>query len=329
MRDANLIGGVLIVWATIDVVGEYASSPTAQIGRVALLPLTSSVFAVVGGLLALALVGVGLIRLGHTSLEPLRHRASLIGELRFAATLQDMRSVIVLHRELAQELPRSRPWWQRHSDRGGPCWQRDWRGLARWPISRIVRTVVLAVVVALAAAGLWHGIDAFVLLAGVVVFLIGVDAVEGLAQETDHAERPEQYPIVWGELVVAHLLAPAVILFALVTVAMLAAAALTGNVTDLVVGVITVVPAALAGVVAAGLSVVIGAPPPTLYLDIGFPEFTTLWLVLRQLLGTPPGDRRLRAGRGRATTCSSTPVRARRPPVPRSVQPSSPRRFRS
>jgi hypothetical protein len=45
-----------------------------------------------------------------------------------------------------------------------------------------------------------------------------------------------------------------------------------------------VVPAVLAGVVAAGLSVVIGAPPPTLYLDFGFPELTTLWLVLRQVL---------------------------------------------
>ena len=39
----------------------------------------------------------------------LRDRARLVGELRFAATLQDMRSVIVLHRELAQELPRTQP----------------------------------------------------------------------------------------------------------------------------------------------------------------------------------------------------------------------------
>ena len=83
---------------------------------------------------------------------------------------------------------------------------------------------------------------------------------------------------------VAHLFAPALILVALLVTAMLATAAITGSASDLAVGAITVVPAALAGVVAAALSVVIGAPPPTLYLDFGFPELTTLWLVLRQVL---------------------------------------------
>jgi hypothetical protein len=284
VRHANAIGGLLVAWALVDVVGEHASSPTAQVARVAVWPLTSSAFVALGVVVPLALVGLGLIRIGHASLEPLRERARLIGELRFAATLQDMRSVIVLHRELAQELPRARPWWQRHSHRGGPCWQRDWRGLARWPVSRILRTVVLAAVVALSAVGLWHGVDALVLLAGITLFLVGVDAVEGLAQETDHPERPEQYPVVWGELVIAHLLAPAVILLGLALVALLASAAITGSAADLAVAAITVVPAALAGVVAAGLSVVIGAPPPTLYLDFGFPELTTLWLVFRQVL---------------------------------------------
>lgn len=284
VHAANAIGVVLVAWAAIDMVGDLASSPTSQVARVALLPITPSALAVLGLVLPVALVGVGLLRLGHTSLEPLRHRARLIGELRFAATLQDMRSVIVLHRELAQELPRSRPWWEHHSGRGGPAWQRDWRGLARWPVSRVLRTVVLAAVVALAGVGLWHGVDALVLLAGLTLFLVGVDAVEGLAQEHDHAERPEQYPIVWGDLVIAHLFAPAVILIGLMVAAVLATATITGSASELAVGAITALPAALAGVVAAGVSVVIGAPPPTLYLDFGFPELTTLWLVLRQVL---------------------------------------------
>ena len=29
---------------------------------------------------------------------------------------------------------------------------------------------------------------------------------------------------------------------------------------------------------------VLGAPSPTLFLDFGFPEFTTLWLIIRQVL---------------------------------------------
>jgi hypothetical protein len=284
-RDANLVGGLLVAWAVVDVVTGHATSPTAQIGRVALLPLTWSAFAIVGIVLPLALAVVGLARVGHTSLEQLRHRARLVGELRFAATLQDMRSVIVLHRELAQELPRATPWWRARATRGGPVWQRDWRGLARWPASRVVRAVAFAVVVALAGVGLWHGVDALVLLAGIALFLLGVDAVEGLAQETDHPERPGQYPVVWGDLVLSHLVAPAVILFGFALVAALAVGAITASVDALAVAAITVVPATLAGVVGAGLSVVMGAPPPTLYLDFGFPELTTLWLVLRQVLG--------------------------------------------
>jgi hypothetical protein len=284
-RDANVVGAAVVVWAAIDVAAGYASSPTAQLGRVALLPLTWSALAIVGVVLPLVLVGVGLARVGHTSLEQLRDRARLVGELRFAATLQDMRSVIVLHRELAQELPRTTPWWHARGSRGGPAWQRDWRGLARWPMSRVARAVAFGVVVALAGVGLWHGVDALVLLAGLALFLLGVDAVEGLAQETDHPERSEQYPVVWGELVLSHLLAPAVVLFGFAVAAALAIGAVTGSVDALAVAAITVVPATLAGVAGAGLSVVMGAPPPTLYLDFGFPELTTLWLVLRQVLG--------------------------------------------
>jgi hypothetical protein len=284
-RDANLIGAVIVLWSAADVATGHATSPTAQIGRVALLPLAWSALAVVGMVLPIALAGVGLARVGHTSLEQLRDRARLVGELRFAATLQDMRSVIVLHRELAQELPRATPWWSSHATRGAPAWQRDWRGLARWPMSRVARAVACAAVVALAGVGLWHGVDALVLLAGIALFLLGVDAVEGLAQETDHPERPEQYPVFWGDLVLSHLLAPAVLLFGFAIAAVLLIGVATGSLDALAIAAITIVPITLAGVAGAALSVVMGAPPPSLYLDFGFPELTTLWLVLRAVLG--------------------------------------------
>jgi len=38
------------------------------------------------------------------------------------------------------------------------------------------------------------------------------------------------------------------------------------------------------GAVGAATSVVIGAPPPTMFLDVGFPEFMTMWLILRQII---------------------------------------------
>jgi hypothetical protein len=280
---ANVIAAVLVAWSVVDVATKTATSPTAQVGRVALLPLDWSWAAVLGVMLVVALAASGLAIVGNVSLEPLRRRARLVSELRFAATLQDMRSVIVLHRELAQELPRARPWWNAARVPGSACWQRDWCGLARWPVARVVRVSVLAALAGLAAVGVWNGTDAFVALAGVVMYLIAIDAVEGLAQEADHADRSSLLPMRWGDLVLAHIAAPVCVLTALLLVAVAVFGGVSGS-AALVVAVIVVVPVALVGAVAAAVSVVMGAPPPTLFLDIGFPEFGTVWLIVRAVL---------------------------------------------
>ena len=281
-RVANAIAALLVLWSVLDVATGTATSPTAQLGRIALLPLTTSPLAVIGALWPLALLAAALAVAGGVSLEALRRRAYLLGELRFAATLQDMRSVIVLHRELAQDLPRSRPWWSVGTRFGGACWQRDWRGIARWPLSRYARVVVLAAAAGLALDGVWRGTDAFVVLAGVFVFLVGVDAVEGLAQESDHPVRPQQYPVAWGELVQSHLFAPGALLLGLGVIGLAAWWLVSGSATALAVGAIVLVPVAVAGTLGAALSVVLGAPSPTLFLEFGFPEFTTLFLIIRQ-----------------------------------------------
>src|SRR5581483_5391666 len=134
-------------------------------------------------------------RIGDSSVEAAERRARLVGELRFAATLQDVRTVIVLHRQLAQQLPRSRPWFG-SGERGGrrsqpvtglrACWRRDWQGVARWPGNRLLRQLVLGLLAGTALAAAWNGTPALVLAAGIALFLAGLDATEGLAQETDH-----------------------------------------------------------------------------------------------------------------------------------------------
>jgi hypothetical protein len=282
---ANVVGAALVVWAVVDVVAHTATSPTAQIGRFALLPLDASAFAALGVILALGVVAVGLAVIGGGSLEQLRRRSYLLGEMRFAATLQDMRSIIVIHRELAQDLPRSTPRWNAGSSRrGGVAWQRDWRGIARWPLSRLLRVVLLAAAAGLACAAVWQETYALVVVAGVVVFVMGIDAVEGLAQETDHPALPEQYPVGWGDLVISHLVAPVALLAVLGVIGAVAFWLVSGTATALAVAAVVEVPVAVAGAVAAALSVVLGAPSPTMFLEFGFPEFTTLWLIVRQVL---------------------------------------------
>ena len=286
-RRAQLVGAALVVWAGIDVALATGTSPMTQIGRVALGPLSWSWSALIGIVLPVVLAGWGLAGIGGASVEPLRRRAQLVRELRFAATLQDLRSVIVLHRELAQELPRSRPWWRVGGGlRAGPSRRRDWQGYARWPLVRVVRVVVLASVAGAALIGVWRVNDAFVVVAGLALFFAGVDTVEGLAQEHDHPNRAELIPVAWGRLVLDHIVAPACALALVGIVGIVVFFAAVESTDALLVGVIVLVPAALATAVGAATSVVAGAPSPTLYVDFPFPEFGALWLIVRQLL--PP-----------------------------------------
>ena len=66
-----------------------------------------------------------------------RRRAGLVAQLRFAVTLQDIRTVVLLRRQLSQETPRNRPWIP--MKRGGrlpPIWRRDWQSYFRFPLVR-------------------------------------------------------------------------------------------------------------------------------------------------------------------------------------------------
>ena len=48
--------------------------------------------------------------LQQTSLDALARRSSLVAQLRFAVTMQDLRTVILLRRQLNQEQTRGSPW---------------------------------------------------------------------------------------------------------------------------------------------------------------------------------------------------------------------------
>ncbi len=285
-RTATLVAFVLIVWAGIDFAASVGTSPTAQVARVGLLPLSASALAVVGAVLAIATAVLGFFCAANVAIEPLRRRARLLGEIRFAATLQDMRSVIVLHRELAQELPRSKPWIKiRTGGIGNAWWQRDWRGIARWPGGRMARVVLLVALGGLALAGAWRGTVGFVVVAGLALFLAGMDAIEGLAQEVDHRDRSDLLPIPAGDLAFRHLVVPACALLVVGLVGFGVFALATGTSSALAAGAIVILPTAVGAAVGAGTAVVLGAPSPTLLLEYGFPEFTTLWLVIRLLIG--------------------------------------------
>lgn len=289
---SGLLALVVLAWSGIDLWRGTTTSPLTLLGGLSLAPLRFDPFDLVG-LLPLLLVPAGLLGVGGTSLEAAEDRGRLVGQLRFAATLGDVRTVLVLRRQLAQERPRSRPWVRigRHhpapatspaTPTGGAtgaagstrapglkppaqlALRRSLQNLSRWPAGRLLRLVVLAGAAGLLCAGAWAGTKVLIVPAGLCAYLAALDAIEPLAQQLDHPDREEAVPRAAGALRALLLVVPMVVLSLLGLVGILAAVAAGAPVeTAFAVG----IPAAVAtGVLAccgAAVSTIKGPDVPT------------------------------------------------------------------
>lgn len=220
---AGLVGLVLVTWTVGDAVQDGAwLSPARFLGGIALWPIRFEVADLVLPVLAVAAVTGGLLLIGGVSVERLERRSRLVGQARFAATLQDVRTVLVLRRQLAQERPRNKPWIRLPLPRRAfPVLVRDVRSLLRWPVGRAIRLLLLATVAGLAGRGAWDGTTPLLLVEGLALFLVGLDAAEPLGQELDHPSRRDLVPRPMGWLYVRHF--PVVVVVS-VLVALVAAA---------------------------------------------------------------------------------------------------------
>jgi hypothetical protein len=280
----TLIGIALVGWSLVDAFGGVITSPATMLGALAFWPLEVRVIAIAGVVVALAIPVVGLLGIGSTSIEAAERRSGLVGQLRFAATIQDLRTVIVLHRQLAQERSRPTAWFglRRGSPVGHACWRRDWQGILRWPASRVGRVAALGAVAGLCAYGTWRGTTPLVIVAGIALFIAALDAVEPLAQEVDHPDRAHGVPVEKGDLYLRHLVVPVVVMVIAGLIGLGAAAVLDPAPGVLLVGAITIVPVAFAAAAAAAFAVVLGAPKLGSGLTMSFPEGATIGLILRQ-----------------------------------------------
>lgn len=309
-RLGRWIGGILAIlvlaWSAADVYGERVTSPASMLGRLALAPLAIHPIDLVGVAVAVAATVLGLLGVGGTSLEASERRAGLVGQIRFAATLQDLRTVIVLRRQLAQELPRQEPWlrmpraipksWMAAGTaehgrpprrRRLPVWRRGWHGLLRWPALRLARIVVLGAAAGFCLVGVWNGTSPLLVVAGLALYLAALDVAEPLAQEVDHPDRALSYDLEAGDLYL-RLVGPSAALMALVGgVGILAASAITGfSATTWQLGAVMVVPAVLCALGAGAISVVKGPPPALSPQSVLIPEVAGMRAVGRLLV--PP-----------------------------------------
>jgi hypothetical protein len=96
-----------------------------------------------------------------------------------------------------------------------------------------------------------------------MLFVLGLEVMEPLSQEIDQPDRTDSLPIDRGELLVRHLLAPAIALVPFAAIAGAAAVAVLGTTRAIAPAAILALPTMLAGASGGVVSIVRDAPDPT------------------------------------------------------------------
>ena len=220
--------------------------------------------------ISLAVAAVGMTMIARTSLEALARRASLVAQLRFAVTMQDLRTVILLRRQLSHEHTRRRPWFKIKSRDGGDAvWRRGWHSLVRFPTGRVVRMVALAAGAGASQVAAFHGTTPAIVGSMVLLFVLGLEALEPLSQEIDQPDHTDSFPHERGQLLARHLRAPAVVLLPFALIGGASAVLVDAIATDgrrvgtaAAVAAILAIPTVLAGAAGSAVSIVRDAPDP-------------------------------------------------------------------
>jgi len=244
---ATTLATIALVWQgtvawgiwTGEATGVARLAPGNLAGRLALWGISQRPIDVIAIVVAVAMAVAALALGGRLRVEALARRGELVSQLRFAATVQDLRTVVQLRRQLRSEVLRTRPWGQRHrparpaatasargrtpsstagADGGGTApsasivWRRDSRSLRRLPASRFVRIALLAVLGGVGAALTVSSSPLFGLLLLGALFFAGLESLEPLSQEIDRPDLTDSFPIERGWIYAHHLVASAVLL---------------------------------------------------------------------------------------------------------------------
>lgn len=303
---ATALATIALVWQGVvawgiwndEATGLARVAPGNLAGRLALWGVSQPGIDVIPIVVAVAMTAAALALSGKLRVEALARRGELVSQLRFAATVQDLRTVVQLRRQLRSEVLRTRPWGQRHRPdrpaatatvRGrtpsttstgsagatGPSpsivWRRDSRSLRRLPAARFIRIGLLAGIGGAGAALTVSSSPLFGLLLLGALFFAGLESLEPLSQEIDRPDITESFPVERGWIYTHHLMASAVLLAG---VGLLGAAAAV--VVDPDVGLLAVamaVPMAWAGAMGPVVVTVLDAPTaPTPTTLLGTPR---------------------------------------------------------
>ena len=239
LATAALVWQSAVAWGiwNDETAGLARVAPGNLGGRLALWGISQRPVDVIAIVVALAMAGAALALGGRLRVEALARRGELVSQLRFAATVQDLRTVVQLRRQLRSETLRTRPWGQRHRpahptpagsadgrtpSAGRPdghpsplvVWRRDSRSLRRLPAARFARIALLAALGGVGGALTVSQSPLFGLVLLGSLFLAGLESLEPLSQEIDRPDITDSLPIERGWIYAHHLAAPAVLLVA-------------------------------------------------------------------------------------------------------------------
>lgn len=241
---ATLLAAVALAWQGAvawgiwndDTTGVLRVAPGNLAGRLALWGVDQEPTGAIAIVVAVAMTAAALLLGGHLRIEALARRGELVSQLRFAATVQDLRTVVQLRRQLRSEILRTRPWGQRRrparptpvaltrgravsaaasgdwSPSASAVWRRDSRSLRRLPAARLFRIAMLAAIGGVGAALTISASPLFGLLLLGALFFVGLESLEPLSQEIDRPDLTDGIPIERGWIYVHHLVASAVLL---------------------------------------------------------------------------------------------------------------------
>ncbi len=240
-----------------------------------------------GPIAVAVLIAVAVALAGRLRVEHLARRGDLVSQLRFAVTMQDLRTVVLLRRQLREEQPRVRPWLRlspKNGSAGTAVVRRSLRGLARIPAARFGRMMVLTAGAGVAAGVAGRGSTAAVIACGILLFIVGLDLIEPLSQEIDHPDRTLALPSAPGWLHERLLIGPAILA---VPLALVGAAACSAVVPRAAAAAFTLaIPILWAGMAGAVLNTIRDEQDPGSRADglVVPPEFAGFRDLMRTLL---------------------------------------------